>query len=154
MKLLFIHQNFPGQFRHIAAHFAADPGNRVVAIGEAPNLKKAAAIHPRIEQRPYASPQPANAGTHRYVQGYEAAVQRGLAVADVAARLKTDGFIPDLIVAHPGWGEALYLRDPDENGVELYWDRPEAEWPRHPDGTLAMFTHRLDVDALLRARET
>jgi glycosyltransferase involved in cell wall biosynthesis len=111
MKLLFVHQNFPGQFRHIAAHFAADPANRVVAIGEAPNLKKATAIHPRIEQRPYASPQPAGAGTHRYVQGYEAAVQRGLAVADVAARLKTDGFIPDLIVAHPGWGEALYLRD-------------------------------------------
>jgi catechol 2,3-dioxygenase len=53
-----------------------------------------------------------------------------------------------------GVSEALYLRDPDENGVELYWDRPEAEWPRHPDGTLAMFTHRLDVDALLRARET
>lgn len=62
MKLLFVHQNFPGQFRHIAAHFAADPANRVVAIGEAPNLKKATAIHPRIEQRPYASPQPASAG--------------------------------------------------------------------------------------------
>ena len=111
MNLLFIHQNFPGQFRHIAAHFAADPANRVVAIGEAPNLKKAAAIHPRIELHPYASPPPANAATHRYVQGYDAAVRRGLAVADVAARLKTDGFIPDLIMAHPGWGEALYLRD-------------------------------------------
>jgi glycosyltransferase involved in cell wall biosynthesis len=111
MNLLFIHQNFPGQFRHIAAHFAADPANRVVAIGEAPNLKKVAAIHPRIELHPYASPPPANAATHRYVQGYDAAVRRGLAVADVAARLKTDGFIPDLIMAHPGWGEALYLRD-------------------------------------------
>ena len=52
-----------------------------------------------------------------------------------------------------GVSEALYLRDPDENGVELYRDRPEAEWPRHPDGTLAMFTHRLDVEALLRERE-
>ncbi len=111
MNLLFIHQNFPGQFRHIAAHFAADPGNRVVAIGEAPNLKKAAAIHPRIEQRPYASPPPAHAATHRYVRGYEAAVQRGLAVADAATRLKAEGFVPDLILAHPGWGEALYLRD-------------------------------------------
>ncbi len=111
MNLLFIHQNFPGQFRHIAAHFAADPGNRVVAIGEAPNLKKAAAIHPRIDQRPYASPPPAHAATHRYVRGDEAAVQRGLAVADVASRLKAEGFLPDLIMAHPGWGEALYLRD-------------------------------------------
>jgi catechol 2,3-dioxygenase len=45
------------------------------------------------------------------------------------------------------------LRDPDENGVELYRDRPEAQWPRKPDGTLAMFTRRLDLDDLLRARE-
>jgi catechol 2,3-dioxygenase len=51
-----------------------------------------------------------------------------------------------------GVSEALYLRDPDENGVELYWDRPEAQWPRKPDGSLAMFTHRLDLDGLLRQR--
>jgi catechol 2,3-dioxygenase len=51
-----------------------------------------------------------------------------------------------------GVSEALYLRDPDENGVELYWDRPEAQWPRRPDGSLAMFTHRLDVEELLRQR--
>jgi catechol 2,3-dioxygenase len=49
-----------------------------------------------------------------------------------------------------GVSQALYLRDPDENGVELYWDRPPSEWPRTPDGTLAMFTRRLDVDDLLR----
>ena len=50
-----------------------------------------------------------------------------------------------------GVSEALYLRDPDQNGVELYWDRPEAEWPRNPDGSLAMVTARLDLDALLAA---
>ena len=111
MNLLFIHQNFPGQFRHIAAHFAADPGNRVVAIGEASNLEKATAIHPRIERRPYASPKGAHEATHPYVRGYEAAVRRGLAVADVAARLKSERFVPGLIMAHPGWGEALFLRD-------------------------------------------
>jgi catechol 2,3-dioxygenase len=44
---------------------------------------------------------------------------------------------------------ALYLRDPDDNGVELYWDRPREEWPRGSDGSLAMFTRRLDLDALL-----
>ena len=111
MNLLFIHQNFPGQFRHIAAHFAADPSKRVVAIGEASNLEKASAIHPRIERRPYASPKGAHETTHPYVRGYEAAVRRGLAVADVAARLKSERFVPDLIMAHPGWGEALFLRD-------------------------------------------
>ena len=51
-----------------------------------------------------------------------------------------------------GVSEALYLRDPDENGVELYRDRPEAEWPRAADGTLSMFTKRLDLEDLLRAR--
>ena len=48
-----------------------------------------------------------------------------------------------------GVSEALYLDDPDGNGVELYRDRPEADWPRNPDGSLAMFTRRLDVQALL-----
>jgi catechol 2,3-dioxygenase len=48
-----------------------------------------------------------------------------------------------------GVSEALYLDDPDGNGVELYRDRPEADWPRNPDGSLAMFTRRLDVRALL-----
>ena len=48
-----------------------------------------------------------------------------------------------------GVSEALYLRDPDENGLELYWDRPQSEWPRSADGTLAMFTRRLDLEDLL-----
>lgn len=46
--------------------------------------------------------------------------------------------------------EALYLTDPDRNGVELYWDRPVEQWPRAADGTLAMFTRRLDLEELLR----
>ena len=46
--------------------------------------------------------------------------------------------------------EALYLPDPDQNGVELYWDRPAALWPLDADGNLAMFTRRLDLEALLR----
>ncbi|MGE3065847.1 MAG: VOC family protein [Hyphomicrobiaceae bacterium] len=48
-----------------------------------------------------------------------------------------------------GVSEALYLEDPDGNGLELYRDRGEADWPRHADGTLAMTTQRLDIDALL-----
>ncbi|MFN2508835.1 MAG: VOC family protein [Chthoniobacterales bacterium] len=53
-----------------------------------------------------------------------------------------------------GVSEALYLRDPDQNGVELYWDRPQEEWPRTPDGGLAMFTKPLDVESLLDAAAT
>jgi catechol 2,3-dioxygenase len=49
-----------------------------------------------------------------------------------------------------GVSEALYLRDPDENGIELYWDRPTEQWPRTRDGKINMFTRPLDLDALLR----
>jgi catechol 2,3-dioxygenase len=52
-----------------------------------------------------------------------------------------------------GVSEALYLRDPDQNGVELYRDRPQDEWPRDAKGGLAMFTRPLDLDDLLRQRE-
>jgi catechol 2,3-dioxygenase len=62
----------------------------------------------------------------------------------IAADIKLDG------ASDHGVSEALYLRDPDQNGVELYRDRPEAEWPRRPDGALAMFTRRLDLADLLR----
>jgi catechol 2,3-dioxygenase len=49
-----------------------------------------------------------------------------------------------------GVSEALYLRDPDQNGLELYRDRPKDEWPHNPDGSIAMGTRPLDLDALLR----
>ncbi|MFO0880010.1 MAG: VOC family protein [Gemmataceae bacterium] len=48
-----------------------------------------------------------------------------------------------------GVSEAIYLRDPDDNGVELYWDRPQEAWPRTPQGELAMFSRRLDLNDLL-----
>ena len=52
--------------------------------------------------------------------------------------------------ADHGVSEALYLRDPDNNGVELYCDRPPEEWPQSPDGGVAMFFRHLDLEALLR----
>ncbi|MCD2425426.1 VOC family protein [Niabella pedocola] len=55
--------------------------------------------------------------------------------------------------ADHGVSEALYLNDPDENGVELYWDRPKAAWPMHADGSLEMYTRELDLDQLLQERE-
>ena len=61
----------------------------------------------------------------------------------IAANVPLDG------ASDHGVSQALYLRDPDGNGVELYWDRPEAEWPRDPDGTLTMITERLDLQSLL-----
>jgi catechol 2,3-dioxygenase len=72
------------------------------------------------------------------------------ALADALRRLADAGVPLDGASDH-GVSEALYLRDPDQNGVELYWDKPEAEWPRNPDGSLAMVTRRLDLDSLLAA---
>ena len=63
----------------------------------------------------------------------------------IAANISLDG------TADHGVSEALYLRDPDGNGVELYRDRPEAEWPRTADGELAMFTKALDLNELLQS---
>ena len=75
------------------------------------------------------------------------------ALADALRRLIAAGIPLDGASDH-GVSEALYLHDPDENGVELYRDRPEAEWPRAPDGALAMFTRRLDLDSLVREAPT
>jgi catechol 2,3-dioxygenase len=70
------------------------------------------------------------------------------ALADALRRLIAAGVPLDGASDH-GVSEALYLRDPDENGVELYWDRPEEAWPRTLEGGLAMFTRRLDLEGLL-----
>ncbi len=72
------------------------------------------------------------------------------ALADALRRLIKAGIQLDGASDH-GVSEALYLRDPDQNGVELYRDRPKEEWPKNPDnGTLAMVTKRLDLEDLLR----
>src|SRR6187551_2998227 len=71
-------------------------------------------------------------------------------LADALRRVLAAGIPLDGASDH-GVSEALYLRDPDENGVELYWDRPREEWPRTPEGELAMFTRALDLDDLRSA---
>ncbi len=70
-------------------------------------------------------------------------------LADALRRVLAAGIELDGASDH-GVSEALYLRDPDGNGVELYWDRPKEKWPRTPGGELAMFTRPLDLDGLLR----
>jgi catechol 2,3-dioxygenase len=67
----------------------------------------------------------------------------------VAYKRLLDAGYPLSGVADHGVSEALYLNDPDQNGVELYWDRPREEWPQKPDGTIEMYTRPLDLDNLL-----
>jgi catechol 2,3-dioxygenase len=71
------------------------------------------------------------------------------ALADAVRRLDAAGISLDGASDH-GVSEALYLRDPDQNGVELYWDRPEEQWPRTPEGGIAMYTRPLDLQGLRR----
>jgi catechol 2,3-dioxygenase len=70
------------------------------------------------------------------------------ALADALHRLLEAGIRLDGASDH-GASEALYLRDPDGNGVELYWDRPREEWPRGPDGGVGLYTAPLDLESLL-----
>ena len=70
-------------------------------------------------------------------------------LADALRRVLNAGIELDGASDH-GVSEALYLRDPDQNGVELYWDRPGEQWPRSRDGGLEMYTRALDLDSLLR----
>jgi catechol 2,3-dioxygenase len=70
-------------------------------------------------------------------------------LANALRRVLAAGIELDGATDH-GVSEAIYLRDPDSNGVELYHDRPKSEWPRSASGELAMFTHALDLDGLLK----
>lgn len=65
----------------------------------------------------------------------------------IAARIPLEG------ASDHGVSEAIYLRDPDDNGVELYWDRPKDQWPQKPDGSLEMFTRPLDLHDVLKELE-
>jgi catechol 2,3-dioxygenase len=71
-------------------------------------------------------------------------------LADALQRLIAAG-IPLHGASDHGVSEALYLRDPDDNGVELYWDRPQDQWPHTVDGAVDMYTRPLDIEGLLKA---
>ena len=106
MNVLFIHQNFPGQFKHLAPALAALPGHRVVAMHINPSPPMAG-----VQLVPYAVPRQAPGKIHRWLTDLETKVIRGEAAYRAALTLKQDGFSPDVIVAHPGWGESLFLKD-------------------------------------------
>lgn len=74
------------------------------------------------------------------------------ALAKTLQRLLDHGIVPDGAADH-GVSEAIYLSDPDRNGIELYWDRPKERWPRNQDGTIAMVTRPLDVGMLLAEKD-
>jgi glycosyltransferase involved in cell wall biosynthesis len=146
-RLLFVHQNFPGQYRHLAAHYAAEAGYRVVAVGEKANLLRQPRL-PGVEVLGYDLPavqsgDPFNAPVVK-------AIHRGKRVAAGAAHLKRQGFKPDVIFAHIGWGEALFLKDifPDARILlycEFFYGKRDADVGFDPE-------FPLNAEKLLRLR--
>lgn len=92
-----------------------------------------------------APPPPGSTGLYHLAIVYPTRAE----LAQALRRVLEAGIALDGAADH-GVSEALYLRDPDDNGVELYWDRPAEQWPRTADGQIAMYTRRLDVEGLLR----
>lgn len=110
MRCLFIHQNFPGQFRFWAADLARQPGMQVVGLGDVANQgnRRGRFDFPVMT---YAARTPGKSGAHHYLTSYEAAIRRGQDVARACQQLRTRGFVPNLIVGHPAWGELLFVKD-------------------------------------------
>lgn len=149
MNILFVHQNFPGQFRHIAALLACGKQHRVVALTEQASLRHAG-MHPDLEIIGYQFKQNSHSSAHQYLQDHENHIRRGQQVARAALQLKHRGFVPDVVIAHPGWGEALFLADVFPNArhihhCEFYYQSQGADVGFDPE-------FPSDLDAACRVR--
>ena len=105
MNVLFVHNNFPAQYRHIARALADRPGNKVVAIGST-----TAASQPDIRLLKYSSTAADVSPVHPFARRFDVECRRAEEVLYALSSLAGSGFTPDLIFAHPGWGETLPLR--------------------------------------------
>jgi glycosyltransferase involved in cell wall biosynthesis len=139
MKILFIHQNFPAQFRHLANHLVKTGKHELLALKQPPSAK-----FDGVGVAAYKFLRDPEANTHPLLKEMEAKVLRGEAVADAAFRLKAKGYTPDVIIAHPGWGEALFIKDvwPEVKLIcyfEYYYSATGQDFdfdPEFPESTL------------------
>jgi len=132
-RILLVHQNFPGQFRRIGRVWAQQPGWDVLGVG-----RETAPGTPDVRWLKYKLSRQVHAQTHPYMRQMEEAVLHGQAAARVFLQLKQKGYKPDAIVAHPGWGETLYVRDiwPDARVVhfcEWYYGAPNSDTGFDPE---------------------
>jgi len=127
MNILFIHQNFPGQFKFLAPALAANPAHAVMAM----TMQKVTTSEWQgITLAPYTASRGTTANVHPWVSDFGAKTIRGEACFRAALKLREQGFTPDVIIAHPGWGESLFLKD--------VWPRAKlgiySEFYYHPEG--------------------
>jgi glycosyltransferase involved in cell wall biosynthesis len=106
MKILFVHQNFPGQFKHICRVLAAQGRHQVVFLSK-PNDNHI----PGIQKIVYTPSRPPTPSIHHYIGEYENGVLHGQAVVREVLKLRQSGFAPDVMIGHNGWGETLFLKD-------------------------------------------
>ncbi len=144
MNVLFVHQNCPGQFKHLAPALAGDR-HQVVFI-----TQKGKPDIPGVRKIEYAPHRGVTEGIHPYLASSEAAVLNGQAVARVGFALREKGFRPDVMIGNPGWGETLFLKDvwPDTPLILL------SEFYYRGQGSDVGFDPEFDAgnDSLLRAR--
>ena len=107
MRALFVHQNFPAQYVHIAPALALRPDWEVVAL----RMAEPVPTVPGVRIVRHAPERGSTAGIHSFAADFEAKTIRGESAARAALRLRAEGFSPDIICGHPGWGETLFLRD-------------------------------------------
>lgn len=145
MKILFLHPNFPAQFRHLAVEIAKEKGDRVV-FGTARIDGNLTGVTKSI----YTPTRAARPETHHYVQPLENAVLQGQAAYRMAIQLQEQGFVPDLVYGHSGWGPTLFIKDVFPQAKLLCY----FEWFYQAIGADADFDPRepLPVDDILRIR--
>lgn len=145
MRFLFLHSNFPAQYRHVALALAKDKNNQVV-FGTKNKDTNLPGIYKAIFE-PSRNPHPA---THHYVRPLESAVLHGQAVFKLIEKLKAQGFVPDVICGHSGWGPTLFIKDafPDKPLICYF------EWFYHAHGSDADFdpAEPLNIDDMARIR--
>jgi glycosyltransferase involved in cell wall biosynthesis len=106
MKFLFIHQNLPGQYVHLVRHLAAQPGNQIYFITQ-PNGNEMSGVR----KLTYPADTRTRISCHAYSLEFDRAIYAASQVAGVCRQVRAEGFKPDLIVGHSGWGETMFVRD-------------------------------------------
>jgi glycosyltransferase involved in cell wall biosynthesis len=125
IRVLIVHQNLPGQFRRLIRHLQNHPGYELTGIGEESAIRREG-FTPPFRAIAYPPPDGAGEKTHHYLKHFEACIRRGQSVTRACVELRQQGYSPDVVLCHPGWGEGLFIKDVFPRArliafCEFYW---------------------------------